>query len=77
MKAIEKYNKIQDLNKTEVPWKVWTCFESNDKILLNHGLEIAGSQICLGGDFKELDQVRESLEWLVDQLGGKISWDNS
>lgn len=70
MKIIEKYNKIQEIDTTvKLPRKVWTTFYETIPYV-----DILGDQISFGGDYKSLEEVRESLEYLVDQFGGKVEW---
>jgi len=70
MKIIEKYNKIQEIDTTvKLPRKVWTTFYETIPYV-----DILGDQISFGGDYKSLQEVRESLEYLVDQFGGKVEW---
>ena len=73
MKLHERITKIEKLEQLpgEIPYKVWTTFSENkDKFM-----SIFGSQITFNdGDYKSIEEVRESLDWLVDQLGGKITW---
>lgn len=70
MKIIEKYNKIQEIDTTvKLPWKVWTTFYETVPYV-----DLLGDQISFGGDYKSLEEVRESLEYLVDQFGGKVKW---
>lgn len=70
MKIIEKYNKIQEIDTTvKLPCKVWTTFYETIPYV-----DILGDQISFGGDYKSLEEVRESLEYLVDQFGGKVEW---
>lgn len=70
MKIIEKYNKIQEIDTTvTLPWKVWTTFYETIPYV-----DILGDQISFGGDYKSLQEIRESLEYLVDQFGGKVEW---
>ena len=73
MKIIEAYKKTQDLlSKTEeIPYNVWTTFYEKKP----EKISIVGDQFCLGSDYKTLEEVRESLNWLVTQFGGKIDWD--
>jgi len=78
MKAIDVFNKIQRANESlpEVPYSVWSSFDSGEYSMLGrHGIEISGDTISIGGDAKSLPEIRASLEWLVDQLGGKVNWD--
>lgn len=74
MKAIDRYKKVQELKIDTVPYNVWTTFECEQKYLSNQGIQIMGEFISLGGDYKNLDEIKESLEWLVDQFGGKVKW---
>jgi len=81
MKAIDRFKEVQKINKNaeKVPFHVWTVFPGQDSgggksSLAVHGIEIMGDQINLGGDYVSLKQVREALEYLTDQFGGKVKW---
>lgn len=73
MKFIEAFKKSQEINSQveEYPWHVWTVFF--DKKCKP---EIMGEQISMGynTDYKTLDEVRTALEYMVDQMGGKVKW---
>jgi len=70
MKVIEKYNKIQEIGTTvELPWRVWTTFYATKTCV-----DLRGDHLSFGGDFKTLQEVRESLEYLVGEFGGKVKW---
>ena len=69
-KALEKSKAL--LEQVErPPWTVCCLFSSNMKT--NYGL--FGDQVCLGEDFVSLEDAREGVAWLVDQLGGKVKWE--
>lgn len=53
----------------DIPWHVWTTLNCNKEI------EFHGNQMSLGADFVELQNFRNAVEWLTNQLGGKISWE--
>jgi len=62
-KQLRKYEPI------EVPYKVWACFGPQSKTI-----DVAGNQASLGEDYVDLEQLREAIEWYVDQLGGEVEW---
>lgn len=70
-KLIDKMKLATNINKTlpEIPWKVWTTFW-NDR----PEPRIADYQISFTGDYKNIEEVRESLEWLVKQFDGDVKW---
>jgi hypothetical protein len=74
VKTIKAFEKVQKLQKSNdlVPYHVWTSFEG--EYLQNNGIQIMGDQVCLGGDYKSVEEIQESLKWLVEQFGGKVDW---
>lgn len=55
----------------EIPWHAWTFFSDSGK----KSLSIFGDQVSIGdGDYKTLAEARESVEWLITQLGGTVKW---
>lgn len=69
---IDRYNLIQNIGQSvEMPYDVWTTLGSEPRQMY-----IMGDQIQIGdADFKSFSEVRESIEWLVRQLGGSVNWD--
>lgn len=61
---IDKYAPIT------VPYNVWTVFGEEAK-----EVRIAGDQASFGCDYKSLPELREAMEWYVQQLGGSIKWE--
>lgn len=39
-----------------------------------HSIEFASEQASFGEDYGSLTELRSAVEWLVDQLGGKVKW---
>ena len=76
MRAINAYKEIQRIDERidEIPYDVWTTFEG--EYLKDNGISIMGDQVCLGGDYKSLNAVKNTLQWLTEQFGGKIEWEN-
>lgn len=73
MKLIKAYEEVQKINEQlpEYPWHVWTrLFGKKCRP------EVLGNQINLGyeTDYCNLDEAREAVEYLVEQLGGKVKW---
>ena len=69
MRIIDQYNVINKLPKIEVPYKVYSCFSSSKRDIL-----IYDNTLSLGEDFKSLAEVREAVQWYVEQLGGNVKW---
>lgn len=67
MKLKERLSTYKDI---EVPYEVWTCFGEKAKAIF-----VAGNQASLGEDYKNLEQLRNAIEWYADQLGGKVKWE--
>lgn len=57
-------------SQIEVPWHVWRFFGETQM-----NIELAGNQASFGEDYGELAELRGSIEWYVDQLGGKVMWE--
>lgn len=73
MKLIERYEAVKKIGtEIEVPWVVWTAFGEKAKLIT-----ITGTDICLGEDYKTLEQARAAIAWYVDQLGGSAKWSKS
>lgn len=51
------------------PWHVGRFFVDGSR-----QIDFSNDQASLGEDFGTLDELREVLNWLVDQFGGKITW---
>jgi len=71
MKALVIYNKVQKLREKqdEVPFSVKRMFRE-----AYFEIDIVGDQISFGEDYVSLEYARENFEWVIDQLGGKITW---
>ena len=69
-KKIVEQVKLQE--NIEVPWHVWTKFGHGAK-----HISLAGNQVSLAseGDYASLEELRQAIEWYVDQLGGKVKWE--
>jgi hypothetical protein len=74
MKINQIFKKHQELAEKveEVPWSVWTCFWDRKP-----SIDFAGHQASfgIGTDYKNKEEFRKALEWLVDQFGGTVKWD--
>jgi len=70
MKLKEQLKLQKDI---EVPWSVWTKFGENAKFI-----SVNGNQASLTNtsDYANMEELRAALEWYVDQLGGKVKWEN-
>lgn len=64
------HEKLKLQSQIEVPWHVWRLF---GKMQMN--IELAGNQASFGEDYGDLTELRGSIEWYVDQLGGKVTWE--
>ena len=69
--VIESYHKLQETQSVfEAPFNAWSTFmESESKV------HISGNQVCLGGDYKSVAEVRSAISWYALQFGGKVTWD--
>ncbi len=72
MTIAERVEKIHELEKIETPWNVNCAFGKGS-------LTLFGSQICFSndGDYLDLNQAREVIQWYVLQLGGKVKWNKN
>lgn len=66
---LARYNEVEKLNKIDVPWEAWTMFGEQCK-----KITIASDAICLGEDYKTVEDLRKGLSWYVEQLGGVAVW---
>ena len=67
----ERMLKIKELQAAvTTPWHVSRVFGKAD---------LFGEQVTFGmdKDYVTLDEARESLEWIVEQLGGKVKWEEN
>lgn len=60
--------------KNDMPYNAWRMFG-------DHGLfrfETCGTAICVTvkGDFLELHEAREALNYWVELFGGKVNWED-
>jgi hypothetical protein len=70
MKKLKEQLKLQ--KDIEVPFNVWRFLGSDSKHIL-----IRGDQASLGEDFGNIEELRKAVEFYVDQLGGKVKWENT
>lgn len=70
MKIIEQI-KLQE--EIEVPWHVWTKFGKSAK-----KITVLGNQVSLTSvaDFGTVEELRKAIEFYVDQLGGRVEWED-
>lgn len=69
MKAIEIVKKFKALRKEQdkAPWSTIRLFQA-------FSYEVIGEQISFGEDYVSIHEAREGVQFLVDQLGGKVKW---
>ena len=70
MKKLKQQLKLQ--KDIEVPYHVWRFLGTNSKFIL-----VRGDEASLGEDFGKIEELRKAVEFYVDQLGGKIKWENT
>ncbi len=70
MKTKKLVNQLDEYNPITVPYDVWRFVGSKE-------LDVMGNQACLSvtSDFGTKEQLRNALDWYVDQLGGKVKWE--
>jgi hypothetical protein len=68
MKIIEQVKLQEDI---EVPWRVWTKFGQSAKCITVMGKHVS---LTDQGDFGTIEELREAIEFYVDQLGGTVKW---
>lgn len=69
---VEKLKAIKAVGlETELPWNVWTALQEKPG-----SITIFGDQVIMteDGDYKSVAEVREALDWLANQFGGKVKW---
>ena len=57
------------MEQDEIPFHVRRLFRDD-----SFEIEIFGDQLCFGEDYVSLKEAREGMEWIVNQLGGKVKW---
>lgn len=62
-------DRLKEHKDIEVPYHVWTCFGNQSKEVL-----LSGNQASFGEDYKSLEELRNAIEWYVEQLDGKVKW---
>ena len=72
-KFIEAYKEIQKIDDQIEPYPdyVWTVFF--DK---SCAPSVSGNQVLMSpnADYKNIEDVRVALEYMVEQMGGKVKW---
>ena len=75
LKEVQEPKKLHELikenNNIVVPYHVWTVFGDDTKVISYD----SGGQASLGCDYKSLTELRNALQWYVEQLGGKVKWE--
>ncbi len=67
------FDKIKDMNAVDVPYNVWNTFGDDRNVKqINYN---SWGEVCLGGDYKSIPEARKTIEWYVNQLGGKVKWE--
>jgi hypothetical protein len=66
-KLIEQIKLQKDI---DVPWNTWRFFASSCK-----KINLAGEQASFGEDYGSVEELRKAVEFYVEQLGGKVSWE--
>jgi hypothetical protein len=72
-----KKRTIQDILQNpepgkELPHHVWRMFGGERKSIVFCGNE---ASLCENGDFGTLEELRDAVQWYVEQLGGVVNWD--
>lgn len=60
---------VDSYPEIEVPYDVWRFFGRQCKFV-----SFAGDQASFGEDYGAKEELRQCLDWYVDQLGGKVKW---
>jgi len=63
-------NRMKNYN-ISTPWHVMRVLDMKQ-------ISISGEQVCISkdGDFVNLQEMRQALDWIVDQFGGRVRWGN-
>jgi len=51
------------------PWHVMRFFGEGSR-----QIDFANDQASFGEDYGNIYEIREALDWLTDQFGGKVNW---
>lgn len=65
------YKRMLESKDIDVPWESWRFFGKQSQ-----SIGMAGDQASLGEDYGTLSELRVAFEWYVDQLGGKVKWED-
>lgn len=68
MKLHERIKAIQELQEFEVPWEI--SHTGIKPVLFGGGLFLTDG----GGDSVSLDEAKQVISWLAEQLGGTVKW---
>lgn len=70
MKLINVHKKVaKEKAKIEpVPFKVTCAFGDG------FYLDTDGTYVCVGEDYVSVEDAREAVAWVAEQLGGKVEW---
>jgi len=68
-KQLKAYEQLELQSDIEIPLEI-------SKLLGTLKIKVAGNQLCLSdkGDFGTLEEFRALAKFLVDQLGGTVTW---
>lgn len=56
----------------KMPWSLARLFPGSSK---NKRIDFSGDTASLGEDYCNIHEIREGLDWLVGQFGGKVKWE--
>jgi lysozyme family protein len=70
MKLIDKWKKMQEIGSgVDVPWHVMRVIDCKKLYVDVNYVSIADN-----GDMVAPEEARVAVDWVVDQLGGKVRW---
>lgn len=69
MRAIDVLNSMSEneAKQNKIPWNVKRCFKDLE-------VTIYPGQVSFGEDFVSLEEARDTLKFLVEELGGTVKW---
>ena len=70
---IEATQNFNSLHSAQIPYKVWAAMGQKGFPCV-WGDQV---QFTKEGNFLSLNEAREVIVWIANQLGGKVEWDNA
>lgn len=70
---LEEVGRLESMQE-EAPHRVWTLLATRSKVFSLSGDQV--SWIDADTDYGSVGQWRNAVEWLAEQFGGEVEWDD-